>query len=317
MAPLWSNIDHKRAKSMKSLEDIVEFAKRNPSQKVAVVAPEDPASLEAISEAIKADIVEAIFVGNQPIIEDHMKKLGISNKGIDFEFAADHITAAKKAVALIKNGDAALLMKGTLHTEDILRAVLDKNVGLRDKPLLSHTLVFESPVSHKLTALTDAAMNIAPDFVQKAQILENAAELMRKLTGLQKVKAAALAAVETVNPKMQATVDAAYLSKMSQRGQIKNVIVDGPLALDNAMRLESAQLKGIKSEVAGDPDILLVPAIESGNMLYKFMTVICGIKGAGIILGAAAPIILTSRADEMETKLNSIALGAIATLKKG
>ncbi len=300
---------------MKTIKDIFDSAKNHPSQTVAVVAPEDAASLEAIKEAIDNDIVKAIFVGDEKIIEKEMKQLGMSSKNIEFLHAQNHVEAAIKSVELVKKGDAHLLMKGTLHTDEILRAVLDKNVGLRTKNLLSHALVFEYPGYNKILVLTDAAMNIAPDLSQKVQILENAAALISSLTDIEKPKAAILAAVETVNIKMPATIDAAYISKMAQRGQIKNVIADGPLALDNAISKESAKIKGIVSDVAGDPDILLAPDIEAGNMLYKSLTVMSGYDAAGIILGAAAPIILTSRADEMKTKLYSIALGALATVK--
>ncbi len=300
---------------IKSLNDIFNYAKSNESQTLAVVAPEDTASLEAVGEAIKNDLIKAIFIGNQKLIEKHMEELNMSSQGITFIDVPEHIDAARKAVEKVHSGEAQILMKGTIHTEDILRAVLDKTVGLRGKNLLSHALVFEIPGLNKLCTLTDAAMNIAPDFLQKTEILENAAILMRDITGIERPKAALLAAVETVNPKMQATLDAAYIAKMSQRGQLKNIIADGPLGLDNAISAESAKIKGITSEVAGDPDILLVPDIEAGNILYKFMTVISGLEGAGVILGAAAPIVLTSRADDMKTKLNSIALASMATMK--
>lgn len=301
---------------MKTMKEILENAKKLQTQTVAVAAPEDKASLEAICNAAQDGIVNAILVGQQKIIEAEIKTLGITApKNIDFLQAETHILSAAKAVELVRNGSAQLLMKGTLHTDEILRAVLDKTVGLRTDRLLSHALIFEFPGYHKLLALADAAMNIAPDLSQKVQILQNTAEFMAVLSDSDEVKAAILAAVETVNLKMPATLDAAYIAKMSQRGQIKNVIADGPLALDNAVSAESAKIKGISSPVCGDPDILLVPDIEAGNILYKSLTIMAGFPGAGIILGSKAPVILTSRADDIKTKLYSIALGAMACAK--
>ena len=301
---------------MKTIKEILEQAKKLQTQTIAVAAPEDKASLEAICSAVEDGIAKAIFVGNQKHIEEEMKSLGLSSyKNIDFQPVDTHVQSAVKAVELVKNGSAQLLMKGTLHTDEILRAVLDKNVGLRTNRLLSHALIFELPGYHKLMALTDAAMNIAPDLSQKVQILQNSAEFMAILSDSEKIKAAILAAVETVNLKMPATLDAAYIAKMSQRGQIKNVIADGPLAIDNAIYTESAKIKGITSPVCGDPDVLLVPDIEAGNVLYKSLTMLAGFPAAGIILGSKAPVILTSRADDIKTKLYSIALGALACAK--
>lgn len=300
---------------MNSIDDILTFAKTCKSAKVAVAAPEDRASLEAIKAAVSANIISAVLVGDKNKIELGIKSVEMSFQNIEIVEAEGFEAASKKAVELVKNGDAHLLMKGTVHTDQILRAVLDKTEGLRSGSLLSHALVFEHSLVPKSMILTDAAMNISPDLSQKVQILKNAAYLMQIIFDRSVSKAAILAAVESVNPKMQATLDAAYISKMSQRGQIPNVIADGPLALDNAMIKEAAELKGISSPVAGDPDILLVPDIECGNIFYKALTILSGIQAAGIILGAKAPVILTSRADKMQTKLNSIALGAVAAIK--
>lgn len=301
---------------MQSIQEIFEYAKKYPSQKIAVVAPEDDASLEAIGKAIAENIAEAIFVGDRRLIEAEMEKIGMTDRGVEFVQADNHDQAAAESVRLVAEGRAHLLMKGTLHTDQVLRAVLDKTAGLRTGSQISHAFLMQSPSRKKMFALTDVAMNIAPDLGQKVQILQNTVNLMHDTLGIETPKAAILAAVETVNPKMPATLDAAYISKMAQRGQIKNVIADGPLALDNAVSAESAKIKGIVSPVAGDADIFLVPDIEAGNILYKGLTHLADYESAGIILGAKVPVILTSRADSMETKLYSIALCAVASMKK-
>lgn len=300
---------------IKSVDDILKFASDCPSARMAVAAPEDDASLEAVKTAVERGIVTAVFTGCRHKIEAAMKRLGMTFENIDIVDADGYEDASSKAVSLVKNGDAQLLMKGTVHTDQILRAVLDKNNGLRTGALLSHALIFNHEKLSKPVVLTDAAMNVAPDLSQKVGILKNAAHLMKVVFGKETCKAAILAALETVNPKMQATLDAAYISKMSQRGQIPGVIADGPLALDNALFAEAARTKGIDSPVAGDADILLVPFIECGNVLYKSLTLLAGINAAGVICGAAAPVVLTSRADDMRLKLNSIALGAAAAVR--
>jgi phosphate butyryltransferase len=299
---------------IRSLKEMLEMAKKCPSQKVAVVAPEDDSSLAAIKDAIDEDIVEAILVGHQEIIEKEMKKLGMGYKGVEIIDVRDHDSAALKSVSLVHEKAAGLLMKGKLHTDSLLHAVLDKEVGLRTGALLSHAFVMESPRYHKMFFLTDVAMNIAPTLEQKVQILQNTIDLTRNTFGYEEPKVAVLGAVETVNLKMPSTNDAACLSKMARRGQIRGALVDGPLAFDNAVSRESAEIKGITSPVAGEPDILLMPDIEAGNILYKALIYWGDCKAAGIVLGAKAPVILTSRADSTEIKLNSIALCALASM---
>ncbi len=215
----------------------------------------------------------------------------------------------KTSVKLIHDGHADILMKGHLSTALMLKGVLNKDWGLRNKPLLSHFAIFDIPQYHKLLAITDVAMNIAPNLQDKIGIINNAVDFFHKLN-VPKPKIAALAAVEMVNEKMQATLDAALLSIMQRRGQIRNCIIDGPLAFDNAISFESKEHKGITGPVAGDADILLVPDIEAGNVLYKSFVFFANAKVASVVVGASAPIVLTSRADNEDTKLNSIMLAA-------
>jgi phosphate butyryltransferase len=217
--------------------------------------------------------------------------------------------AVKKAVRFVRNKEADILMKGNVATATFLRGVLDKEEGLRKGDVLSHFALFEVPTYHKLLGLSDAAMIPAPDFKTKVALINNAVEFMNKL-GYEKPKVAVLAAVEMVNESMPATLDAALLSKMNQRGQIKNCIIDGPLAYDNAVSIESARHKGIKSDVAGDADLLIVPDIEAGNILYKAFGFSANATLAAVVLGAAAPIVLTSRSDTEEAKQASIVMAA-------
>ena len=298
-----------------SVKEILEQAKKCTSQRIAVVAPEDDASIEAIKYAVEEDIVEAVLVGEKARIEPVLKKFGVDSGKVEIIDVQGHQNAAYKSVEMVHKREASLLMKGKLHTDELLHAVLDKQVGLRTGSLLSHAFVMYSPRYHKLFILTDCAMVIAPDLDQKAQIIQNSVDLARKVFEIPEPKVAILAAVETLNPRMPCTGDAACLAKMAQRGQIKGALVDGPLAFDNAISRESAELKGITSQVAGDPDVLLMPDIEAGNVVYKALTYLSDCESAGILLGAKAPIVLTSRADTMQTKLNSIALCAVASMK--
>jgi phosphate butyryltransferase len=224
----------------------------------------------------------------------------------------DYAKAAAAAVALVRSGEADVLMKGVLDTSILLKAALNKEVGLNAGRLTSHVAVIESPHYHKLFIVTDAAINIAPDLQGKLDIVANAVAVSRSI-GVELPKVAMLAAVEKVNPdKMPCTADAALITQMNRRGQVKGCVVDGPLALDNAISAESARIKKIVSDVAGDADVLVVPDIEAGNVLYKALLDLGGAKGAGIVAGAAKPIVLTSRADSRETKLASIALAALS-----
>src|SRR4029453_1317825 len=223
----------------------------------------------------------------------------------------DAHAAARKAVELVREGQAELLMKGSLHTDELLAAVVAREGGLRAGRRISHVFIMDVPTYHKVLIVTDAAINIAPTLEDKVDICQNAIDLAVAF-GVEKPKVAILAAVETVNSKMPATLDAAALCKMAQRGQITGGSLDGPLAFDNAISKEAARTKKIQSEVAGDPDILLVPDLEAGNILAKLLSFLADADSAGLVLGARVPIVLTSRADSVRSRIASCAVGAMA-----
>ncbi|SHJ66312.1 phosphate butyryltransferase [Anaerobranca californiensis DSM 14826] len=298
-----------------SISQIIEKAKQVPKQTLVVAAAEDNEVLAAVSEGVSLGIVDAILVGDEERIKEIAQGEGYDISQCRIINEQDKIKAARKSVEMVSQGEASLVMKGLIGTADILRAVLDKEIGLRTGRVLSHVAVLEIQGYDKLFLLTDGAMNIAPDLSQKAQIVQNAVSVAHAL-GIDTPKVAPLAAVELVNPDMQATLDAANLSKMADRGQIKGCIIDGPLALDNAVSLEAAEHKGIVSPVAGNADILLVPDIEAGNVLYKSIVYFANAKTAGLIAGAKAPVVLTSRSDTHEAKLNSIALGVLVAANR-
>ena len=292
------------------LSELIERSRSKPKLRIAVAAAEDEAVLKSIKSAIKEGVVIPILIGDKNEIE----RLAHS---VDFDLADIQIVhndkgtgaSAQIAVSMIKNGEADILMKGFVSTAMLMKAVLDKEKGLRKGSILSHVAFFESPYYHKLLCVTDAAMNVAPDFEAKVHILNNAVEACHKL-GISVPKVAVVAAVEIVNPKMEATIHAAMLKTMSDRNQFTDCIVDGPLAIDIAVNKQAADHKGIIGEVAGDCDIILVPDIEAGNMFYKALNFLGGATAASVIMGASVPIILTSRSDSEETKLFSIALAA-------
>jgi phosphate butyryltransferase len=299
------------------LDSLIKKASQKVRMTVAVAAAEDAEVLQAIAEAVKIDLADFLLFGNGEEIEkilsvQHPELIG--HKGIKIHTAPDNNIAAELAVKAVKGNEANVLMKGNLPTASILKAVLNKEYGLRTGAVLSHVAVFEIPGKNKFTIITDAAMNIAPDLEQKAQIIKNAVGVARSI-GIEIPKVAPLAAVEVVNPAMQATLDAAALTLMNKRGQIRDCIIDGPLALDNAVSHEAAEHKGIRSDVAGDADILLVPAIEVGNALYKSLIYFANAKVGAVIAGAKAPIVLTSRADTAESKLYSLALALCSAAK--
>ena len=275
---------------------------------VAVAAPEDVEVLRALDEARKRYGVEVILCGDRDRIASAANEAGY-DMGVDRVVAVPtDVAAAKTAVVEVREGRADFVMKGLLPTATLLRAVVDKENGLVEPGrLLSHVAVFDYPAGGRMLFLTDAAMNVAPDLEAKVQILANAVLVCHAL-GLAEPKVAALAAVETVNPKMPATTEAACLTVMSRRGQLPRCVVDGPMALDNAVSPGAAQLKGLTGEVAGEVDILLVPSLEVGNVLYKAMAYFGGYAHAGVVVGGKVPVILTSRADSHETKLASVAL---------
>jgi phosphate butyryltransferase len=291
------------------LTDLNGLAVKSGKKRLAVAVAHDEHCLEAICAVDKMGLVEAILVGNEKKIIDIAGKLKLDVGGMKIINEEVDANAVKIAVKMVRNKEADILMKGNVPTATFLRGVLDKEVGLRKGDVLSHFALFEVPTYHKLIGLTDAAMIPAPDFKTKVALTSNAVEFMNNL-GYAKPKVAVLAAVETVNESMPATLEAAMLSKMSQRGQIKNCIIDGPLAYDNAVSAASAKHKGIVSEVAGDADLLVVPDIEAGNILYKAYGFSANAKLAAVVLGAAAPIVLTSRSDTEESKQASIIMAA-------
>ena len=284
--------------------------KSHKPKRMILAASEDAHSLTAVVEAAKKEIIRPILVGDLEKTRGmaEIMKLDIS----DFEMiqADNPANAAAKAVKMIHDKEGDFLMKGKVGTSDMLKSILNKEYGLRTGKLLSHFAYFEVENYHKLIALTDVAMNIAPNLTEKIAILNNAVHVLNTL-GIEKPKVAVLGAVEKVNTEMGATLDAALLSKMNQRDQILNCIVDGPLAFDNAVSLESARHKEIKSEVAGDTDLLLMPDIEVGNVLYKSLVFFANAKVASMIVGASVPIVLTSRSDSDQAKFDSILLAAV------
>ncbi|RFB17107.1 phosphate butyryltransferase [Bacillus sp. HNG] len=284
---------------------------------VAVAAAEDEEVLEAIVEAVNHRLARFLLFGNQEKILQILSEKGgnIRESGVlDVVNSSTQEEAAKAAVKAVHTGAADVLMKGNIPTSTILKAVLHKEYGLRTGNVLSHVAVFEVPDYDRFVIVTDAAMNIAPGLQEKMQILNNAVKVANSI-GIDTPKVAPIAAVEMVNPAMQATLDAAALTQMNHRGQIQNCIVDGPLALDNAISIHAAEHKGITSAVAGQADILLVPTIEVGNALYKSLVYFAKAEVGAVIAGASAPIVLTSRADSARSKLYSLALAVCSANK--
>ncbi|ACB85256.1 phosphate butyryltransferase [Natranaerobius thermophilus] len=291
---------------VKNLDEVFNKAKEYTTQKVSVAAAEDKEVLIALKEAAENEICEPILVGDEKKIKEIADELNFDVSSYKIINESEPAKASQMAVKLVNQGEADTVMKGHVQTRDLLKAVLDKENGLRTGNILSHIAILDVPEYDKLLFLTDAAMNIAPDLDQKVNIVQNSVDIANDMN-IEKPKVAPLAAVEVVNPDMEATKEAALLSKMADRGQIKNAHVDGPLALDNAISKEAAAQKKIDSPVAGDADILLVPDIEAGNILYKSLTHLAKGQIAGIIAGAKTPVILTSRADPHEAKVYSIA----------
>ncbi len=285
--------------------------------KTAVVHPVDELAMQSIVNAVEENLILPVLVGPQQRIKDIADKMGVDLSKWEVADAPFSHAAADKAAQLASTGQVEAIMKGSLHTDELLFPVVSPNGGLRTGRRLSHSYVMDTAGYHKWLIITDAVVNIAPDLGTKMDICRNAADVFRFLTGeARPPKIAVLAAVEVVNPKMQATLDAAALCKMADRRQIEGVLIDGPLAFDNAISKEAAKEKGIVSEVAGDPDILLTPDIEAGNILAKQLSFINKADAAGIVMGAKVPIILTSRADSLRTRLLSCALCVLAAQAK-
>ncbi|MBM6818225.1 MULTISPECIES: phosphate butyryltransferase [Clostridium] len=296
----------------KNFDDLFSKLKVAEKKTLAVAVAQDEPVLEAVKAAKDKGIADAILVGDKAKIEEVATKIDMDLTEFEIIHEEDVKKAALKAIELVSSGAADMVMKGLVDTATFLRSVLNKEVGLRTGKLMSHVSVFEIEGIDRLILLTDAAFNTYPDLKQKVQIINNSV-MVAKACGIENPKVAPICAVEVVNPDMPATVDAALLSKMSDRGQIKGCIVDGPLALDNAISEEAAHHKGVTGLVAGKADILLLPNIDVANVMYKSLTYTAPTKNGGILVGTSAPVILTSRADSFETKVNSIALAALVS----
>jgi phosphate acetyltransferase len=277
----------------------------------AVAHPCEETALEGALDAGAKGLITPILVGPEAKIREVAAKGGHDLAGVRIVDAQHSHEAAAKAVALVRQGEAELLMKGSLHTDELLGAVVARETGLRTARRISHVFIMDVPTYHKVLIITDAAINIAPTLEDKADICQNAIDLAISL-GVARPKLAILAAVETINSKMPATLDAAALCKMADRGQIKGAALDGPLAFDNAISSDAARIKGIKSEVAGDPDILLAPDLEAGNMMAKQLSFLANADSAGLVLGARVPIVLTSRADSVRARIASCGVAMLA-----
>jgi phosphotransacetylase/acyl dehydratase len=280
----------------------------------AVVHPVDAASLLAAVDAASAGLIVPVLIGPTARIQAVAKAVGADISGFRLVDTPDSRAAAAQAVALARKGDVALLMKGDLHTEELMHAVVDSEIGLRTARRISHVYLMDVPDYSRLLLITDAAINITPTLQEKVSIVQNAIDLAHML-GVAQPRVAILAAVETVSGKMRSTIDAAALCKMADRGQITGGLLDGPLALDNAINEAAAAEKGINSAVAGRADILVVPDLEAGNMLAKQLSFLAGAEAAGVVLGARVPIILTSRADSARARLASCALAVLMARK--
>ena len=276
----------------------------------AVAHPCEETALAGAIDAEAKGLITPILVGPAAKINEVAKKSGIDISRARLIDVPHSHAAAAKAVELVRLGEAEVLMKGSLHTDELLGAVVAKEGGLRTKRRISHVFIMDVPTYHKVLIVTDAAINIAPTLEDKVDICQNAIDLAISL-GLATPKVAVLAAVETVNSKMSATIDAAALCKMADRGQITGGVLDGPLAFDNAISKDAAKIKGIKSAVAGDPDILLAPDLEAGNILAKQLTFLANADSAGLVVGARVPIILTSRADSVRARSASCAVAML------
>ncbi len=299
----------------KNFNDLLTILREVPTKKVAVAVAQDEPVLEAIKEATENNIAEAILVGDKQKIQEIAKKIDLDLSNYEIMDIKDPKKATLEAVKLVSSGHADMLMKGLVDTATFLRSVLNKEFGLRTGKLMSHVSVFEIEGLDRLLFLTDAAFNTYPELKEKIGMVNNAV-VVAHACGIKIPKVAAICPVEVVNISMPSTADAALLAKMSDRGQFKGCIVDGPFALDNAISEEAAQHKGVTGAVAGKADILLLSNIETANVMYKTLTYFSKSRNGGLLVGTSAPVILTSRADSFETKVNSIALAALVAAKK-
>ncbi|KZK90930.1 Phosphate acetyltransferase [Pseudovibrio sp. Ad5] len=297
-------------RSHEHFDRLLDQARPLPPLITAVVAPEDRKSLGGALLAAENTLIEPVLIGSREKIEDAAERLGKDLAHCDIIDVASHSQAAAQAVAMVREGKAQAIMKGQLHTDVLLAEIVKRDVGLRTDNRLSHVFVMDVPGLDHLLFISDAAINISPDLEAKVDIVQNAINLALAL-GQQQPKVGILSAVETVNTKIPSTMDAAILSKMAERGQIKGGIVDGPLAMDNAIDIDAAVTKGITSLVAGRADVLVVPNLESGNMLAKELAFVAHAEVCGVVMGARCPVILTSRADDDKARLMSCAVALL------
>lgn len=300
---------------LRKLEDLLSLVSASAAPRLVVAAAADKHVLEAVRDAVEKNIVIPILVGDENKTRKIAAELGFDLKDFELVNEPDDSKACKISVSYIREKKGDILMKGLVATAPLLKAVLDKENGLRSSGTLSHFALVESPFYHKLVGVTDAAMNVAPEISDKVAIINNAVNTFRGL-GIEKPKVAVITPVEVVNPKIESTVHAAMLVQMNRRGQIPNCIIDGPLALDNALSTEACEIKKIQTEVGGDADILMAPELNAANILYKAFSFAGGAKTAALIVGASCPIVLTSRADSEHSKLFSIVLSAAMLSKK-
>jgi phosphate acetyltransferase len=296
-------------------ERLVALAKALGPTPTAVAHPCDQSSLEGAVEAARMGLIRPTLVGPAAKIRAVAAECGIDLAGIEIVDAPHSHAAAAKAVELVRAGKAEALMKGSLHTDELMAAVVARDTGLRTERRISHCFVMDVPNHPEALIISDAAVNIAPTLEEKLDIVQNAIDLAHALRAPD-VRVAILSAMETVNPKVLSTIEAAALCKMADRGQITGALLDGPLALDNAINPEAAAIKKIKSPVAGRANVLIVPDLEAGNMLAKSLTFLAGADAAGIVLGARVPIILTSRADSLITRLASCAVASLVATRR-
>jgi phosphate butyryltransferase len=295
---------------LKTFDEVLEKAKDYGPKKMAVASAGAEDVLKAVEAAREEGLTDSILVGDKKEIIRITNEMDIDSGNYEIIDKVDKTEAARCAVELVRNKKASILMKGMIGTARILKAILDKEIGLRTNRMLSHVYTLQIKGYDRLLTMTDGAMNISPDLKQKAQIIQNAIYYGHSM-GIEKPKVAVVAALELVNPDMPATIDAACLTKMSERGQIVGGIVDGPLGFDNAISKEAAKHKGVESPVSGEVDIVLVPNIESGNIFAKGLVYLAEAVPAGLLLGAKAPVVLVSRSDTAQSKLYSIALGVL------
>jgi phosphate acetyltransferase len=294
----------------KKFEQLVASAQRHPPLRVAVAHPCNDVALESVAEAVQLKLVAPILVGPRAKIEEAAAAAKIGLDGFELVDAEHSDDSAAKAVALIREARADALMKGSLHTDELMSAVVKRDTGLRTARRISHCFVMDVPGHDTALVITDAAVNIAPDLTTKVDIVQNAIDLVHAL-GVDEARVAILSAMETINPNVPSTLEAAALCKMADRGQITGGLIDGPLALDNAIDPRAAEIKKIVSPVAGRANVLVAPDLEAGNMLAKSLSFLAGADGAGIVLGARVPIVLTSRADNQIARLASCAVAVL------